>query len=296
MTGRRDFVFERWTDPRKRENLRILLWIGLITVLLLLLSLAGTIRNGKRYEEPSQDFKEMEKAEPKALAEPLSETLSDEIILSPGDKEFLTQLTGFFDRGDLEGAARLLNGYDIPWKEFPCMYDGAAMRGKISSGKGLVFIKASTVFYGNFDYGKPEGECTALQVLELEEGKRYDYSYGTWTNGKMNGNGECGYNYYDGVTEGITKLNAKRGAFKDDLMQGEITYTSTNAEGEASVWQFQVAGGVIIMDDRWIKDTDSSGAVIYKLMAKEDIIHAYTLGENAMGEDRWKNLILFPYV
>jgi hypothetical protein len=295
MTGRRDFVFEKWTDPRKRENLRLLLWIGLITVLLLLLSLAGTIRNGKRYEEY---------AEPKALAdtinetisETISETLSDEIALSPGDKEFLSQLTGFFDQGDLEGAARLLNSYDIPWKEFPCMYDGAAMRGKISTGKGLVFVKASTVFYGNFDYGKPEGECTALQVLELEEGKRYDYSYGTWANGKMNGNGECGYNYYDGVTEDITKLNAKRGIFKNDLMQGEITYSSTNAEGETSVWQFQVTDGVIIKDDRWIQDTDSSGAVIYKLMAKDDMIHAYALGESAMGEDRWKNLILFPYV
>jgi len=295
MTGRRNFVFEKWTDPRKRENLRLLLWIGLITVLLLLLSLAGTIRNGEPYEEH---------AEPKALAETvsetinetISETLSDEIALSPGDKEFLTQLTGFFEQGDLEGAARLLNSYDIPWKEFPCMYDGAAMRGKISSGKGLVFVKASTVFYGNFDYGKPEGECTALQILELEEGKRYDYSYGTWVSGKMNGNGECGYNYYDGVTEDITKLNAKRGIFKDDLMQGEITYTSTNAEGGTSVWQFLVADGMIIKDDRWIRDTDSSGAVIYKLMAKDDMIHAYALGESAMGEDRWKNLILFPYV
>jgi len=286
-------VFEKWTDQGKRENLHILLWIGLITVLLLLLSVAGSIRNG---EKPSQDITEAEKAEPRAVAVPLNETLSDEIILSSGDKEFLTQLTWLFDQGDLEGAARLLNSYDIPWKEFPCMYDGAAMRGKISSGKGLVFVKASTVFYGNFEYGKPEGECAALQILELEEGKRYDYSYGTWESGKMNGNGECGYNYYDGVAEDVTKLNAKRAVFKDDLMQGEITYTSTNAEGGASVWQFQVSDGVIVKDERWIQDRDSSGAVIYKLMAKDDDVHAYTLGENAMGEVRWKNLILFPYV
>ncbi|WP_349944140.1 hypothetical protein ABFV83_12065 [Lacrimispora sp. BS-2] len=286
-------MFEKWTDQGKRENLHVLLWIGLITVLLLLLSVAGSIRNG---EEPNQDITEAEKVEPRAMAMPLNETLSDEIILSPGDKEFLTQLTWLFDQGDLEGAARLLNSYDIPWKEFPCMYDGAAMRGKISSGKGLVFVKASTVFYGSFDYGKPEGECAALQILELEEGKRYDYSYGTWVSGKMNGNGECGYNYYDGVTKDVTKLNAKRAVFKDDLMQGEITYTSTNAEGEIAVWQFQVFDGVIVKDERWIQGMDSSGAVIYKLMAKDDDVHAYTLGENAMGEVRWKNLILFPYV
>ncbi|GLC79934.1 hypothetical protein [Lacrimispora brassicae] len=285
---------ENWEDQKRRENLRIILWIGLITVLLLLLSIAGTIRNEKEYEEPAGDYTEVGKAEAKALAAPLEEVSSDEIILTSGDEEFLTRLTELFDQGDLEGAARVLSGYEIPWKDFPFMYDGTRVKGEISSGKGLVFVKASTVFYGNFASGKPEGECTALQVLELEEGKRYDYSYGTWVKGKMNGNGECGYNYYDGVSEGITKLNAKRGAFQDDLMQGEITYTSTNAEGEAAVWQFYVADGVIVKDDRWIKDTDDSGGPIYKLMAKDDDIHAYILGESAIGEDRWKNLLVFP--
>ncbi|ADL03608.1 hypothetical protein [Lacrimispora saccharolytica] len=285
---------ENWKDQKRKENLRIILWIGLITLLLLMLSIAGTIRNGNKYEEPAGDFTEVGKAEPKALAEPLEETSSDEIILTSGDEEFLKRLTELFEQGDLEGAARVLSSYEIPWKDFPCIYDGTTMKGKISSGKGLVFIKASTVFYGNFISGKPEGECAALQVLELEEGKRYDYSYGTWEKGKMNGTGECGYHYYDGVTEGIAKLNSKRGAFQDDLMQGEITYTSTNSEGESAVWQFQVANGIIVKDDRWMKDTDDSGAVIYKLMAKGAEIHAYALGESAIGEDRWKNLLVFP--
>lgn len=285
---------ENWEDQKRKENLRIILWIGFITVLLLLLSIAGTIRNEKEYEESAGDYTEVGKAEAKALAAPLEEVSSDEIILTSGDEEFLTGLTELFDQGDLEGAARVLSGYEIPWKDFPFMFDGTRMKGEISSGKGLVFVKASTVFYGNFVSGKPEGECTALQVFELEEGKRYDYSYGTWVKGKMNGNGECGYNYYDGVSEGITKLNAKRGAFQDDLMQGEINYTSTNAEGEAAVWQFYVADGVIVKDDRWIKDTDESGGAIYKLMAKDDDIHAYILGESAIGEDRWKNLLVFP--
>ena len=289
---------DEWKDQKRKENLRILLWIGLITLLLLLLSVAGTIRNEKPYEEPSGDFTEVGKAEVKALAEPLAEplaeTLSNEMILTSEDREFLNRLTQLFDQGDLEGAARVLNSYEISWKEFPCMYDGGAMRTEISSGKGLVFVKASTVFYGNFESGKPEGECAALQVLELEEGRRYDYSYGTWVNGKLNGAGECGYNYYDGVKSDITKLNAKRGTFKDDMMEGEITYTSTNAQGESAVWEFLVADGVIVKDDRWLKDKDDSGTVIYKLMAKDDDIHAYALGESAIGENRWKNLIIFP--
>jgi len=283
-------VGENWEDQKRKESLHILLWVGLIALLLLLLSVAGTLRN----EEPSADYTEAETAEAKVMAEPLQETSLAGIPLTSDDKEFLNRLTELFDQGDLEGAARVLNGYEIPWKDFPCMYDGTAMKTEISSGKGLVFIKSSTVFYGNFLSGKPEGTGTALQVLELEEGKRYDYSYGTWVSGKMNGDGECGYNYYDGVTEGITKLNAKRGVFKDDMMQGEITYTSTNAEGESAVWQFLVADGVIVRDDRWIKDTEDSGAVIYKLPAKDDDIHAYALGESAIGENRWKNLIVFP--
>lgn len=287
---------EEWKDQKRKENLRIIFWIGIITVLLLLLGMEGTIRNREEYAESSADHSAAQKAAPQVLNETLGETLSDEILLTSGDKEFLTRLTQLLDQGDLEGAARVLNGHELPWKEFPCVYDGSGMKTEISSGKKLVFIKPSTVFYGDFRAGKPDGACTALQVLELEEGKRYDYSYGTWGNGKMNGTGECGYNYYDGVGSGITKGNAKKGAFKDDLMQGEITYTSTNAEGEATVWQFKVADGVIVKDARWIKDTDDSGAVIYKLTAMDDDVHAYTLRESAMGEDRWKNLIVFPYV
>jgi len=51
---------------------------------------------------------------------------------------------------------------------------------------------------------------------------------------------------------------------------------------------------VIVRDDRWIRDTEDNGAVIYKLTAKDDDIHAYALGESAIGENRWKNLIVFP--
>lgn len=298
-------MLRKWTDSGKKRNLRILFWIGLITVLFLLLSVAGTIRNEKGYKEPKQDYTEAEMTETEnetengtekePFTEPVIESLSNEIILSPEDQNFLTQLTRLFDQRDLEGAARLLDDYDILWKEFPCMYDGTVMKEEITTGRNLVFVKPSTVFYGDFNYGKPEGECTALQIIELEEGKRYDYACGMWSNGKMNGIGTCGYNYYDGVVEDVTRLNRKTGMFQDDFMQGEITYSSTNGEWETAVWQFRVLDGVIVMDERWLEDTDSSGEVIYKLISEEDQVHAYILGEIAIGEDRWKNLILFPF-
>lgn len=283
--------------------MRVLISIGLTTFLLFGLSIAGTIRNGKTArisgDMAAEQSGKLSAGNDKQLAakmavpETFKAARTGEISLTPEDKAFLDQLTQQAGQGDLEGAARLLDGYEIPWEEFPCMYDGTAMKAEVSSGHGIVFTKASTFFYGDFEEGEPQGNCTALQILDLEEGRRYDYSYGTWDKGKMYGEGECGYNYYDGATEDITRVNAKRGAFLADLMQGEITYTSTNAEGVSTTWKFSVADGIIVPDDRWIKDTDSSGAVIYKLTATDDDVHAYTLSESTMGESRWKNLIVY---
>ncbi len=39
----------------------------------------------------------------------------------------------------------------------------------------------------------------------------------------MNGSGECGYRYYEGVTQDITVKTSKNGMFQEDLMQGEIS-------------------------------------------------------------------------
>lgn len=222
---------------------------------------------------------------------------ADEISLTEADRSFLDELIKTLGQGDLEGGARLLSDYEIPWKEFPCMYDGEVMKTDVFASHGLVFTKSSTLFYGDFSDGMPQGSCTALQVLDLEEGRRYDYAYGIWEKGELAGEGECGYNYYDGAGPDIARKNAKKGMFKDNRMEGEITYTSTGEDGITSTWQFSVADGVIVIDDKWLKSTDSAGAVIYKLTAQEDPARAYTLSGSAAGEERWKNLISFggPY-
>ncbi len=281
---------KKWSDNRKTEKIRILVFIGLTALLLTGLGIAGTIRNGKmvRMSKSQEPLKPVVQS-----GGHTAEKATPESALTSGDREFLVRLTRLFSQGNLEEAARLLSGYRMIWKEFPCMYDGTVMKAEVSSDRGLVFTKSSEVFYGDFKDGRPKGQCTAIQVLELEEGSRYDYSCGTWENGMMNGEGTCGYDYYDGVTEDITKENVKKGVFKDDLMQGEITYISTNKAGESTTWQFQVSDGVIVPNEKWIKDTDSKGAVSYKLMAKDDDVHAYTLSESAMKENRWKNLIVY---
>lgn len=279
----------KWNEIKKQENIRVLAAIGLTALLLFLLSVAGTLQNGK--QTPAPALKEAPVKKAKAGGESVPDKA--EIPLTEADKEFLDSLTSYFDSGDLEGAARLIDSYGLTFTEFPMMYDGTVLSKEMTGTKGMVFLKPTTVFYGEFEGGLPQGQCTALQVITLDEGKRYDYSYGTWSQGRMNGSGASGYNYYDGAIGDINKKSAKEGNFKNDLMEGEVIYTTTNASGETAKWDFQTADGVIVPDDRWIQENDDEGKVIYKRMADQDENHAYTLSESGIKEDRWKNFIEF---
>jgi hypothetical protein len=292
---RRGAVNHKWNEIKRQENFRVLAAILLTALLLLILSVAGTLRNGKMAQNQTEAavLKADASKDLEGSVAATPEKVNDDISLTQADHEFLESLTGYFENGDLEGAARLLDGYEISWNEFPCMYDGTSMTKNLSGTKGLIFLKPSTVFSGEFLNGKPEGSCTALQVITLDEGKRYDYSYGTWSGGKLNGSGASGYNYYDGAVGDINQKSAKEGTFKDDQMEGEVTYTSTNTTGETTKWVFQTLGGKIVLDDRWIQENDSQGGIVYKLMADQDEKHAYTLSASSIEEDRWKNFIEF---
>jgi hypothetical protein len=283
---------------KREENIRIGITIALVSLMMLLLSVAGTVRISRETQIKDKQLKKTQLTQIQSEDAPapkmaVAKTQVTTISLTGADREFLEGLTGRLKDGDLEGAARLIELNESSFGEFPCMYSGETLRREIADGTGMVFLKPTVVFYGDFKDGVPDGTAAAISVLSLEEGKRYDYSYGSWKKGKMNGSGECGYRYYDGVTEDITVKTSKDGMFQDDRMQGQITYSSTNRQGETAVWQFQTKDGVIVLNDRWIKETDAKGAVIYKLLANGEKDHAYALSERAIGEDRWKNLILF---
>nr|WP_314458834.1 hypothetical protein [uncultured Clostridium sp.] len=278
---------------KREENIRLGITIALVSVLMFLLSVAGTVRNSKESQIKETQLSKIPAQDVPAEKMAVTEIQDPGISLTAADQEFLEGLTGRLKEGDLEGAARLVEVNQNSLNEFPSMYSEGRLKREITDGTGLVFLKPTVVFYGDFKNGVPEGTAAAISVLSLEEGKRYDYSYGNWKNGKMNGSGECGYRYYDGVTQDITVKTSKNGMFQNDLMQGEIAYSSTNRQGETAVWQFQTADGVIVLNGQWIKETDEKGAVIYKLLANGEKDHAYALSERAIGEDRWKNLILF---
>lgn len=273
--------------------------------LLLVLGVLGNVRISGHIRaslEESMDqlesqFEEQERQE--ALEESRrEETAVHEIELTYMEEQLLNLVAKRLEAKDFEGAARVLNNNEDAFSDLfygkladeLCLYDGSVMKDE-ADGRGLVFQRAGTVFYGDFRDGKPSGDCVALQAIRLEEGVRYDYSYGTWKEGRMEGSGECGYDYYEGVTGDGAKRTVKTGSFAKDLMEGELQYTSVNGEGEATTWTMTVENGVIVPDDRWISDTADDGTPIFRLMADTDEVHAYVVEAAAMEEVRWKNMI-----
>ena len=290
---------------------------AVIAVLLLVLSILGNVRISgylKASMEESIHHVESEIAS-KEVQESIEEskmeeTAVHEISLTYTEEQLLNLLEGKMHANDLEGAARVLNENDTAFQDLffgkladeTCLYSspvdaqgadphtGGVMKDE-ADGHGLVFQRAGTIFYGDFKDGKPSGQCVALQAITLDEGVRYDYSVGTWTDGVMDGAGECGYDYYEGVTGDGAKKTVKKGNFADDLMEGEISYTSVNGEGESTSWTMTVENGVIVPDARWICDTSDDGTPVFRLMADTDDVHAYVVEADAMEEVRWKNMI-----
>ena len=302
---------------------------AVIAVLLLVLSILGNVRisgylKASMEESIHQVESEIASKEVQESIEEskMEETAVHEIPLTYTEEQLLNLLEGKMHANDLEGAARVLNENDTAFQDLffgkladeTCLYSspndseggfpysppvdaqgadphtGGVMKDE-ADGHGLVFQRAGTIFYGDFKDGKPSGQCVALQAITLDEGVRYDYSVGTWTDGVMDGAGECGYDYYEGVTGDGAKKTVKKGNFADDLMEGEITYTSVNGNGESTSWTMTVENGVIVPDARWISDTSDDGTPVFRLMADTDDVHAYVVEADAMEEGRWKNMI-----
>ena len=168
------------------------------------------------------------------------------------------------------------------------LYDGSSFRSDID-GRGMVFTKAGTVYYGTFKAGKPEGQCTALQVVDLDA-PRYDYSQGIWKDGRMEGKGHTGYCYFEGSPEGEARDICKTGTFSQDLMEGDVVYTSMNEEDQVSTWKLRVEHGIAIMDDRW-DYVESTGD--YQLLSEDNDNHAYVMEEDQAAMPMWVNLLIW---
>lgn len=298
----------RKNDYFQRLRTRTAAIMGLVILLLFVCSIMGTRRIdryvGHSMEESAEAMRQASEAESRAEsaaasieASKVEETAVHEMEISQLESRILSQLKEKLDGGDFSGAAKVLEENQRVFQQLyfdrleqgGWIYDGERVTDFVE-GHGMVLIKASTVFYGTFRNGTPDGECVALQAAVLEEGKRYDYSKGNWHAGVMSGQGECGYDYYEGVTDDNTKTVVKKGQFEADLMEGQLQYFSTNKEGMTTSWTMEAAAGVIVPDDRW-KRTEEADGITYQLMSDQDDAHVYSIEEEDMKQVRWRNMI-----
>ena len=151
----------------------------------------------------------------------------------------------------------------------------------------MVFTMPGTVFYGYFKDGKPRGECLALQFINVDS-PRYNYSYGIWRDGRMTGYGSTGYCYYENVPQGEMAKTVKQGNFKNDLLEGEISYETTGADGTVSHWYMAASEGATVIDTRWIWMEEEKE---YQLMSADAQSHGYFISEEQAGQVMWMNLL-----
>ena len=88
--------------------------------------------------------------------------------------------------------------------------------------------------------------------------------------------------------KGKPEMCARQEGFSGDRLEGEVTYTTLNQEGETSTWMLEVKDGTVQLDDRWIYIEERGE---YQLMSQEDDSHAYIMDEQLADQPVWINLL-----
>ncbi len=213
--------------------------------------------------------------------------------LSDSQNQLLAQLSEAMERGDLEQAARLMLEEETALGDlFYETLEGNRylyQEGELSpdpDGTGLVLARPTVLFYGTFAGGVPQGQASALQATQLEY-PRYDYSAGSWEDGRMEGEGRTGYCYYAGAGEENQSVS-REGVFSGDLMEGAVRYVTVNAEGEESAWTMEAREGKLVLTDAWeYQENDGT----YRLPSEGDSGHDYVISEENAEETRFQNMI-----
>lgn len=263
--------------------------------------LAVLTMNGKHNSQSGEMMVSTEMTEMQTVPEPettavpeTEEEIPNVLEISAAEQAILNELWKHLENRDYEAAARVLNGNVEQLQIFfyttleagDWFYDGTQLT-DTESGSGLVFRRPTAVFYGNIENGCPDGGGIALQAVRIQAG-RYDYAAGVWKDGKLEGEGINGYRYYEQPEEEVLLEVKKEGRFHENLMNGTVTYTSVNRDGEISKWTIEAREGVTVLNDNWSFKEDKQQ---YQLLADDDDTHVYVLPEKQAGQEIWKNLL-----
>ena len=153
--------------------------------------------------------------------------------------------------------------------------------------EGMVLTRYNTAFYGDFSEGMPNGSCYAIQTMVLDH-PRYSYAEGTWKNGKLNGEGRCGYRYYlEAPENGFVEIE-KRGPYRENLLDGAFVYETESSSGETLSWEMKAVNGVTVLTPQWKHFPFRKE---YMLGAVENADRVYVLSEDKVATVLWNNLI-----
>lgn len=226
--------------------------------------------------------------------------IAEMMVLNPAlendQKELLDHLYEAMESGNFEQAAKEMFSHEQKLQYlFYQVLDGKSYLyhdGTLSedlNGKGIVIRKPTSVFYGTFQDGKPEGQGAAVQVIRLDDW-RYDYACGTWKDGKMEGEGETGYHYYNGVTSEESQSMKKTGIFEADLMNGAVEYETVNSSGEHSTWNLEASQGKTVINENWSYQEETGE---YHLLSSDNQNHIYVISQVDEDAVLWRNLLVW---
>ena len=287
---------------RKRKE-RYRLWAAvavLYAVVLPVSGLMGMTENRQNARMQSESVREVEPVNEQGAVKENeenltgSETVFGELSLTAEQLDAAEAVFSSLESLDLEQAARLMDREqdvlaDLFYETMGgtrYLYTPSGFTAQIE-GEGMIFTMPGTVFYGYFKDGKPRGECLALQFINVDS-PRYNYSYGIWRNGRMTGYGSTGYCYYENVPQGEMAKTVKQGNFKNDLLEGEISYETTGADGTVSHWYMAASEGATVIDTRWTWMEEEKE---YQLMSADAQSHGYFISEEQAGQVMWMNLL-----
>ena len=192
------------------------------------------------------------------------------VELTGQQREWMDQLSAYMEAGDYGGAGRYacdyVDGLMELWAEVcesNCyLYKEGKMLPDIQ-GYGLVLGTAWRsdpavggepfvfLYYGNFQDGKPEGNCQYLSASVSGGGMRCDTAVGEFKAGLLDGHGLLERIEYgpDGGETGYRWVI--EGTFAGGLGEGDFSDITYMPNGGTMTYTYKASGGLPVADERW---------------------------------------------
>ena len=191
----------------------------------------------------------------------------------------------------INNSSTLENLYIKKLTEKAYLFDGEKLL-KLSESenkKYLLIDDISTFYYGYISNSLPNGEGNIINAYSADY-NRYNYSSGTWKDGKLRGVGETGSAAFGEFPENTTTLYAIKGSFVDDILNGEISISITDEKGQVNTYILNADNGVSIIDDKIIHNEAMER---YELGSLEDENLKYSIKDSEIKELKWINKVIF---